>query len=170
MAARPRRASRRLRRVSHGPAARCRPHHIAAVAARLRGFRCFHLHQDAGAATAVTGVLLVTFGSAVTADQVPAYLASVRAGRAVPAELISEFQRRYARIGRSPLIDITAAQAAAMQRALDAYHGANVFSVAVGMLHAAPSIAGAAGAAVLVDHPGRLRTSHRDSARRSPRC
>jgi len=96
----------------------------------------------------VTGVLLVTFGSAVTADQVPAYLASVRAGRAVPAELISEFQRRYARIGRSPLLDITAAQAVALQRALDADHGANALRVAVGMLHAAPFIGGAVEALV----------------------
>ena len=88
----------------------------------------------------MTGVLLLTFGSAVTADQVPAYLASVRAGRAVPDELIAEFQRRYERIGRSPLLDITEAQAAALQRALDSAHGSGAFRVAMGLLHAAPGI------------------------------
>src|SRR6202051_2368419 len=65
------------------------------------------------------GVVLATFGSAVTADDVPAYLASVRDGREVPADLIAEFQRRYDLIGRSPLIDITEAQCAALQRLLD---------------------------------------------------
>ena len=52
------------------------------------------------------GVLLMTFGSAVTADDVAEYLASVRGGRAVPDDVVAEFQRRYRVIGRSPLIDI----------------------------------------------------------------
>ena len=65
------------------------------------------------------GVVLATFGSAVTSDDVPAYLASVRGGREVPADLIDEFRRRYDRIGRSPLIDITLAQCAALQALLD---------------------------------------------------
>lgn len=87
-----------------------------------------------------TAVLLMTFGSAVTADDVPAYLASVRSGRDVPADVVAEFERRYLRIERSPLIDITLEQATALQRALDERHGAGSFDVAVGMLHSEPHI------------------------------
>jgi protoporphyrin/coproporphyrin ferrochelatase len=94
----------------------------------------------------MTGVLLLTFGSAVTADDVPAYLASVRGGRPVPAEVIEEFSNRYRRIGRSPLIDITRAQAAALQERLDA--GGAQCIVEVGMLHSEPRIAAAVDALV----------------------
>jgi ferrochelatase len=88
------------------------------------------------------GVVLATFGSAVTADDVPAYLKSVRGGREVPEDLIEEFRRRYGLIGRSPLIDITQAQCAALQALLDADHGHHVRVVA-GMLHSEPSLTGA---------------------------
>lgn len=93
--------------------------------------------------SAPTGVLLMTFGSAVTADDVPAYLASVRGGRPVPDEVVAEFQRRYERIGRSPLIDVTAAQVAALQQELERRHGAGNLLVREGMLHSEPRIAGA---------------------------
>ena len=90
--------------------------------------------------TAPTGVLLLTFGSAVTSADVPGYLASVRGGRAVPEELVREFQRRYDVIGRSPLIDITRQQAEGLQTMLDDEHGAGVFTVRTGMLHSDPHI------------------------------
>lgn len=93
--------------------------------------------------SAPTGVLLMTFGSAVTAADVPAYLASVRGGRPVPDEVVAEFQRRYERIGRSPLIDVTAAQVAALQQELERRHGAGNLPVRAGMLHSEPRIAGA---------------------------
>ncbi len=86
------------------------------------------------------GVVLATFGSAVTADDVPAYLASVRGGRDIPADLIAEFKRRYELIGRSPLIEITAAQCAALQALLDAERGAHATLVVAGMLHSAPTL------------------------------
>ncbi len=89
------------------------------------------------------GVVLATFGSAVTADDVPAYLASVRGGRAVPEELIVEFRRRYDLIGRSPLIDITQAQVAALQALLDAASDPPDTRVVTGMLHSEPSLTGA---------------------------
>ena len=89
------------------------------------------------------GVVLATFGSAVTADDVPAYLASVRGGREVPADLIDEFRRRYDLIGRSPLIDITEAQGRQLQALLDAADGTSGARVVVGMLHSAPSLPGA---------------------------
>ena len=59
----------------------------------------------------VAGVLLMTFGTAETLDDVPAYLASVRGGRPAPSELVAEFQRRFALVGGSPLTRITREQA-----------------------------------------------------------
>jgi ferrochelatase len=84
------------------------------------------------------GIVLATFGSAVTADDVPAYLASVRGGREVPADLIDEFRRRYDLIGHSPLIDITRAQCAALQAVLDSRDGGDDMRVVPGMLHSDP--------------------------------
>ncbi|MGO8686886.1 MAG: ferrochelatase [Candidatus Dormibacteria bacterium] len=95
-----------------------------------------------------TGVLLLTFGSAVTADQVPAYLRSVRGGAEPGPELVEEFQRRFRRIGRSPLLDITGAQAAALEALLAERHGIRAFRVSMGMQHSAPWIAGAVDAMV----------------------
>lgn len=87
-----------------------------------------------------TGVLLLTFGSAVTSADVPAYLSSVRGGREASPELVAEFRRRYDVIGRSPLIDITLAQAAALQELLDGQDGRGTFAVRAGMLHSDPRV------------------------------
>src|SRR5580704_1479098 len=100
------------------------------------------------------GVVLATFGSAVTSDDVPAYMSSVRGGREASPELIDEFRRRYDLIGRSPLIDITHEQARALQAQLDNDLGAGEVMVAPGMLHSEPSLAGA------------LESVHADGARR----
>lgn len=93
--------------------------------------------------SAPDGVLLMTFGSAITADDVPAYLASVRGGRDAPQNVVDEFRRRYERIGRSPLIDITLAQTAALQAELDRRHGEGAYAVAMGMQHLQPRISDA---------------------------
>jgi ferrochelatase len=85
-------------------------------------------------------VILMTYGSAATADEVPAYLASVRGGRPAEPELVEEFQRRYQLIGFSPLVRITQAQGQALQERLDAEHGHGAFRVEVGMLHSEPGI------------------------------
>ena len=95
-----------------------------------------------------TGILLLTFGSAVTAEQVPAYLRSVRGGSDADPELTAEFERRFRRIGHSPLLEITAQQAAALDRLLAERHGAGACSVSVGMQHSAPWIADAVDAMV----------------------
>jgi ferrochelatase len=89
------------------------------------------------------GVLLMTYGSAQTSDDVPEYLASVRGGRPADEELVAEFKRRYELIGFSPLVRITQAQAHALQELLDAEHGRGAFRVEVGMLHSDPRIDGA---------------------------
>jgi protoporphyrin/coproporphyrin ferrochelatase len=94
---------------------------------------------------ATVGVLLMTFGTAETLDDVPAYLSSVRGGRPVPEDLVAEMRRRFALVGGSPLTRITREQAAALEDALDGSgpdSEANVYyRVAVGMRHAPPFIA-----------------------------
>ena len=89
------------------------------------------------------GVLLLTFGSAVTSADVPEYLRSVRGGSDASDELITEFRRRFDVIGRSPLIDITLAQAAALEALLSTQHAQGEFVVRAGMLHSTPRVADA---------------------------
>jgi ferrochelatase len=86
------------------------------------------------------GVLLMTYGSAATAEEVPAYLRSVRGGRDADPELVAEFQRRYRLIGWSPLVRITLEQGAELQRLLDTTQGTGRYRVEVGMLHSKPTI------------------------------
>jgi ferrochelatase len=81
------------------------------------------------------GVLLMTYGSPASLDDVPAYLERVRGGRAAEPELAKEFTRRYRAIGGSPLVAITAAQAAALEDAL----GGDAI-VRTGMRFSEPSI------------------------------
>jgi protoporphyrin/coproporphyrin ferrochelatase len=90
--------------------------------------------------TTPTGVLLMTFGSAQTADEVPDYLRSVRGGGDPDPVVVAEFQRRYEIVGWSPLVRITREQGEALQRALDESYGPGRFAVAVGMLHSEPRI------------------------------
>jgi protoporphyrin/coproporphyrin ferrochelatase len=87
-----------------------------------------------------TGVLLMTYGSAANAEEVPAYLRSVRGGRDADPALVAEFRRRYRLIGWSPLVRITGEQGAALQRLLDAERGPGRYRVEVGMLHSEPRI------------------------------
>ena len=90
------------------------------------------------------GVLLMTFGSPATADDIPAYMASVRGARPATEEVVREFRRRYAIIGGSPLLRITRQQAVAVERRLNepAADGGR-YVVGVGMRHAPPLIADA---------------------------
>ncbi len=64
------------------------------------------------------GVLLMTYGSPSSLEDVPRYLAAVRGGRPADEELVTEFTRRYRVIGGSPLIEITERQAAAVEAAM----------------------------------------------------
>ncbi len=92
--------------------------------------------------TETIGVLLMTYGSPATLDDMPAYLRNVRGGREPDEELIKEFRRRYELIGGSPLLPITRAQAAALQEELNAQHpNGPRFHVMAGMRFAPPLIA-----------------------------
>ena len=82
-----------------------------------------------------TGVVLMTYGAPASDADLPRYLGAVRGGRVPDEALVEEMRRRYARIGGSPLVRITKAQAAALERDL----GAD-WAVAAGMRFSAPSI------------------------------
>ena len=79
-------------------------------------------------------VILMAYGSPATAEDIPAYLADIRAGRPVSQGAIDELTERYRRIGgRSPLDEITEAQRARLEPEV----GIPVF---VGMKHWRPRI------------------------------
>ena len=81
-------------------------------------------------------VLLMAYGGPESLDDVEPYLRDVRGGRPMSPEFVNEIRQRYARIGgRSPIRELTQAQAAGVQRALG-----NRFSVHIGMRHWHPYI------------------------------
>jgi len=84
---------------------------------------------------APAGVLLMTYGSPSSLDDVERYMIAVRGGRAPEPELVTEFRRRYDVIGGSPLVPITIRQAAA----LEARFGGEAV-VRAGMRFSEPSI------------------------------
>jgi len=88
------------------------------------------------------GVMLMTYGSPATLEDIPTYLNNIRGGRQPEEELITEFRRRYALIGGSPLLRITREQAAALQDELSRqYSDGPLFHVVAGMRFAPPFIA-----------------------------
>jgi protoporphyrin/coproporphyrin ferrochelatase len=87
----------------------------------------------------VIGVLLMAHGSPDHLDDMGAYLQHVRGGRPTPPTLVEDIRGRYALIGgRSPLLDLTQAQAKALEERLNA--NATRFRVYVGMRHWHPFI------------------------------
>ncbi len=83
-----------------------------------------------------TGILLMAHGTPSSLDDMPEYLQFVRGGRPPSPELIAEMRGHYEAIGgRSPLTDITLAQAGALRARL----GADI-PVAVGMSNWHPFI------------------------------
>jgi ferrochelatase len=84
----------------------------------------------------LTGVLLMAHGTPSSIEEMPEYLRLVRGGEPASDELVAQMRRNYKAIGgRSPLTEITSAQAAALQARL----GPSI-PVAVGMRNWAPFI------------------------------
>jgi ferrochelatase len=110
----------------------------------------------------MTGVLLMAYGTPATLDDVEAYYTHIRGGRTPAPELIADLRRRYEAIGgTSPLLAITRAQVAAVQRALG-----DGFRVELGMKHASPFIeegVAALAAATISDAVGVVLTPHYSS-------
>jgi ferrochelatase len=68
-----------------------------------------------------SGVLLMAHGTPSSLDEMPEYLRLVRGGRPASDELVHEMRENYGAIGgRSPLTEITEAQAAALRARLGA--------------------------------------------------
>lgn len=85
------------------------------------------------------GVLVMAYGGPGSLDEVEPYLRDVRGFRETPGHIVEEVRARYARIGgRSPIVERTQAQAAALERALNR-NGARFVAV-VGMRHWHPYI------------------------------
>jgi ferrochelatase len=70
----------------------------------------------------IDAVLLIAFGGPTAPQEVRPFLANVTRGRSIPAERLEEVAHHYARMpgGRSPLTDLTLAQARALAGALAA--------------------------------------------------
>jgi ferrochelatase len=83
-----------------------------------------------------TAVLLLAHGTPDALDEIPEYLRNVTSGRALPQSAIDEITHRYSLIGKSPLTDITLAQARLLERHLG-------LPVYVGMRNWKPYIASA---------------------------
>jgi ferrochelatase len=81
-----------------------------------------------------TAILLLAHGTPDTLDEIPEYLRNVTSGRALPQAAIDEITHRYSLIGKSPLTEITLAQA----RLLAQHTGVPVY---VGMRNWKPYIA-----------------------------
>lgn len=61
-------------------------------------------------------ILLLAHGTPNSLDEIPEYLRNVTGGRALPQPAIDEITHRYSLIGKSPLTDITVAQASLLER------------------------------------------------------
>jgi protoporphyrin/coproporphyrin ferrochelatase len=85
-------------------------------------------------------VLAMAYGTPAGPEELEAYYTHIRRGRPPTPELLAELRRRYEAIGgHSPLLELTRAQVAGLERALaDAGHPD--IPVALGMKHAAPFI------------------------------
>jgi ferrochelatase len=68
-------------------------------------------------------VLLLAHGTPETVAQIPEYLRNVVSGRPVPQTVVEEIQHRYSLIGKSPLTEITLAQARLVEAELNGVGG-----------------------------------------------
>jgi ferrochelatase len=88
------------------------------------------------------GVMLMTYGSPATLDDIPTYIKNVYGGREPGEEVLTEFRRRYALIGGSPLLRITREQAQALQDELNREStDGTAYTVDAGMRFSPPFIA-----------------------------
>jgi ferrochelatase len=101
-------------------------------------------------------VLLMAYGGPLRLEDVEPYLLDVRGGRPTRPELVEEVRERYRRIGGgSPILDLTRAQAAALERRLNRPgSAAGPFRVHVGMRHWHPFLTEAC-SAIALERPAR---------------
>ena len=86
------------------------------------------------------GVLLMAYGTPNTPEEIEPYYTDIRGGRKPSPELLAELTERYQMVGgRTPLLEISQAQAAGLQRLLDA-ESPGRYRVYLGMKHWHPYI------------------------------
>lgn len=86
-----------------------------------------------------TGVILLAHGAPNSVDDIPLYLKNIRGGTESSPEVVQLIQERYQLIGgSSPLLEITRAQAAALEKFLN--QDPNGFKVYVGMRNWSPYV------------------------------
>jgi protoporphyrin/coproporphyrin ferrochelatase len=90
------------------------------------------------------GVILMAYGGPDKLEDVPDYLLDVRSGRPMSQELVDDFVERYREIGgRSPILELTQAQAKGVEKALNnrkAKESGVKYTAYVGMRHWHPYI------------------------------
>ena len=87
------------------------------------------------------GVLVMAYGGPDSLDDIEPYLLDVRGGRPTRPELVEEIRERYRLIGgRSPIRELTEAQAAALEAKLNQGADGPHYRVYVGMRHWRPFI------------------------------
>ncbi len=87
-----------------------------------------------------TGILLMAYGAASSLDEIEPYLKDIRGGRPVSEQLIEDIKRRYTLMGgKSPLLETTRHQAAALETSLNQSFIPPV-KVYIGMRHWHPFI------------------------------
>ncbi len=88
-----------------------------------------------------TAILMMAYGSPGSLDDVEPYLTNVRGGRPTPPQVVEKTKARYRAIGgRSPLLEVTLAQASALEARLKELSAAEPYRVIVGMRHWHPYI------------------------------
>ncbi|WP_456426870.1 ferrochelatase [Rhodocaloribacter sp.] len=94
-----------------------------------------------GETGAAVGVLIMAYGGPNALEEIPGYLADIRAGRPTTPEVLEEITDHYRQIGgRSPLPEITRRQADAVMARLNPPGEPPRFRGYVGMRHWAPWI------------------------------
>lgn len=88
----------------------------------------------------VVGVLLMAYGTPNAPEEIEPYYTDIRGGRKPSPELLAELTERYQMVGgRTPLLEISKAQADGLQRLLDA-ESPGKYRVYLGMKHWHPYI------------------------------
>ena len=83
-----------------------------------------------------TGVLVMAYGAPDSLEEIPGYLADIRAGRPTPSEIVEEITENYRAIGgRSPLLAVSRRQVDALAEELG-----DGFRCYLGMRHWSPWI------------------------------
>ncbi len=94
-----------------------------------------------GLTTPPIGVLLMAYGGPASLDELPGYLADIRSGRPTTGAVLAEMTNNYRQIGgKSPLLEISTRQGAALEKRLNGAAARPQYKVYMGMRHWSPWI------------------------------